>query len=203
MHDPLLSDADVLARARHDPPAFAALFDRHAPAVHRYLDRRVGRDGADDLLAEVFRIAFEHRDSYRPEHDNARPWLFGIASNLVHKAHRSEARRLRALARLSTPREGSDPALTRVEEVLDARSDVAAVVRGLLLLDPRDRDVVALVAWEGFSYEEVAVALDVPVGTVRSRLHRARRILRELQPGCGDERAVIPMPQLSRKAVCE
>jgi hypothetical protein len=67
-HSTDASDAEVVVASRDDPPAFAAVFDRHAPDVHRYLDRRLGRDRADDLLGEVFRIAFERRHSYRPEH---------------------------------------------------------------------------------------------------------------------------------------
>jgi RNA polymerase sigma factor (sigma-70 family) len=201
-HPTDVPDADLVAASCADPPAFGALFDRHAVAVHRYLDRRLGRDRADDLLGEVFRIAFERRADYRTEHPSARPWLFGIASNLVLKAHRHETRRLRALARLDpADASGTDLRLGRVEEVLDASADAEAVVRALIELDPRDRAVVVLVAWEGFSRDEVARALDLPVGTVRSRLHRARRILREHLGGHGDEPANPTSTQQPRKAV--
>jgi RNA polymerase sigma-70 factor (ECF subfamily) len=195
------SDADLVTASLQDPPAFGALFDRHAVTVHRYLDRRLGRDRADDLLGEVFRIAFERRASYRGEHPSARPWLFGIASNLVLKAHRHETRRLRALARLAPPAGAPDTDLARVEEALDASAVAAAVVPALLRLDPRDRAVVVLVAWEGLSHDEVAHALDIPVGTVRSRLNRARRILREHVDGRGDGPMTITLPQTPRRAV--
>jgi RNA polymerase sigma-70 factor (ECF subfamily) len=198
---PDLSDAELVAASGADPPAFGALFDRHAVAVHRYLERRLGRDRADDLLGEVFRIAFERRDAYRAEHTSARPWLFGIASNLVLKAHRHETRRLRALARLDASPGATDHRLARIEEALDASADATAVVAALAALDPRDRSVVVLLAWEGFTPDEVARALDIPVGTVRSRLHRARRILREHVGGYGDVPANPTSTQLPRKAV--
>jgi RNA polymerase sigma factor (sigma-70 family) len=200
---PGISDGEAMAASRRDPSAFAALFDRHAVAVHRYLDRRLGRDRADDLLAEVFRIAFERRDSYRAEQSSARPWLFGIASNLVLKAHRHERRRLRALARLSAIPVGAASELERVEETLDARVDVATVAAALLDLDARDREVVILVAWEGFSHDDVALALGIPTGTVRSRLHRARGILRERTAAGGDGRVANTQTQTPREAVGE
>jgi RNA polymerase sigma factor (sigma-70 family) len=196
------SDADVMAASRSDPPAFAALFDRHAEAVYGYLDRRVGGDRADDLLSEVFRVAFERRGAWTPEHRSARPWLFGIASRLVLKEHRQEGRRLRALARLAARPGTADDGPGRVEEVLDARADADAVAEALLGLDARDRDVVVLVAWEGFSHDEVAAALDIPAGTVRSRLHRARRLLRERTAVGGSEGRVStesPGPQEVRE----
>ena len=195
------SDAELITASLHEPSAFGALFDRHAGPVHRYLDRRIGRDRADDLLGDVFRIAFERRAGYRVEHTSARPWLFGIGSNLVLKEHRHETRRLRALARLAPPAGTPDSDLARVEETLDAAADAASVIEGLVRLDPRDRTVVVLVAWERFTYDEVARALDIPVGTVRSRLNRARRILRERVDAGGDERATIPLSRPPRKAV--
>jgi RNA polymerase sigma factor (sigma-70 family) len=197
------TDAALVAASVHDPPCFGVIFDRHHGDIHRYLDRRLGRDRADDLLGEVFRIAFERRHSFRPEHISARPWLLGIASNLVLKAHRSEGRRLRALGRLASTVGGAADDLARVEDALDAHREAAIVARALLELDARDRDVVLLIAWEGLSYEEVATALDIPVGTVRSRLNRARRKLREPGGGSGNEPATITMMHLPRKAVCE
>jgi RNA polymerase sigma factor (sigma-70 family) len=197
------TDAVVVAASTDDPPRFGEIFDRHHAGVHRYLERRLGRDRADDLLGEVFRIAFERRASFRPAHVSARPWLLGIASNLVLKAHRSEGRRLRALARFAPTVGGGTDDLARVDDVLDAHREAAMVARALLGLDARDRDVVLLIAWEGLSYEEVAAALDIPVGTVRSRLNRARRKLREPGGDSGNEPATITMMHLPRKAVCE
>jgi hypothetical protein len=125
--EPEPSDAEVMAASWSDPPVFAALFDRHALAVYGYLDRRIGADRADDMLGEVFRVAFERRGTWRPDHSSARPWLFGIASMLVLRAHRDEGRRMRALARLAARASTSDDGLERLEEVLDARTEAGAV----------------------------------------------------------------------------
>ena len=172
----LLTDGELIARSVHDPEQFAALFDRHAAAVHRYLGRRVG-DLADDLLSETFLIAFRRRAAYRAEHVEVRPWLLGIATNVVHGHARSERRRYRLLARA-----GAEPAAGADADEIHARVDAAAL-RGPLAaalagLKERDRDVLLLVAWGQLGYEEVAAVLDVPVGTVRSRLNRARRLTR-------------------------
>jgi RNA polymerase sigma-70 factor (ECF subfamily) len=167
------SDAHLIAGSVTDPELFAALFDRHASAVHRYLGRRVG-DLADDLLSETFLVAFRRRAAYRADHVDVRPWLFGIATNLVHGHARTERRRYRALART-----GVDPATAAGSEDVHARVDAAAL-RGPLAaalagLKERDRDVLLLFAWGQLGYEEIAAVLEVPVGTVRSRLNRARR----------------------------
>ncbi len=172
----LPTDTELITGSVDDPEQFAALFDRHAAAVHRYLGRRVG-DLADDLLSETFLIAFRRRAAYRPEHVEVRPWLLGIATNVVHGHARTERRRYRALART-----GTDPATPAGSEEVHARVDAAAL-RGPLAaalagLKERDRDVLLLVAWGQLGYEEVAAVLDVPVGTVRSRLNRARRLTR-------------------------
>jgi RNA polymerase sigma-70 factor, ECF subfamily len=170
----LPTDAEVLAASQDDPERFATLFDRHATAVHRYLGRRVG-ELADDLLSETFLVAFRRRADYRPEHLDVRPWLIGIATNLVHGHARTERRRYRLLARAAgRPEEhGPDPADSG--DRLDAQALRGPLAAALAGLKAHDRDVLLLVAWGDLSYEEVAAVLGVPVGTVRSRLHRARR----------------------------
>jgi RNA polymerase sigma factor (sigma-70 family) len=168
------SDSELIARSVTEPEVFATLFDRHAAAVHRYLGRRVG-DLADDLLSETFLIGFRRRAAYRPEHVEVRPWLIGIATNLVHGHVRSEQRRYRALARAA-----GQPADRGVEpgdatERLDAEALRGPLASALAGLKARDRDVLLLFAWGQLSYEEIAAVLGVPLGTVRSRLNRARR----------------------------
>jgi RNA polymerase sigma factor (sigma-70 family) len=180
------SDAELLARAGTEPELFGLVFDRHFGAIHRYLERRIGTDGADELAAEVFRIAFEQRGHFRPLHESALPWLYGVATNLLLKRRRSERRHLRALIRLEASADRHS-ILDGAEERLDARSTRAQLLEALGSLPKGDRDVVVLVAWEDLSYEEVAAALDVPIGTVRSRLNRARRRLRELLSATGNE----------------
>ncbi|RBY93696.1 RNA polymerase subunit sigma-70 [Blastococcus sp. TF02-8] len=174
LQDSAPSDAELMARSLDDPEAFAPLFDRHAATVHRYLGRRVG-DLADDLLSETFLVAFRRRASYRADHLEVRPWLLGIATNLVHGHVRTEQRRYRALAREAArpPGHPDDPGDSA--DRLDAEALRGPLAAALAGLERRDRDALLLLAWGQLGYEEIAAVLDVPVGTVRSRLHRARR----------------------------
>jgi RNA polymerase sigma-70 factor (ECF subfamily) len=185
-------DASLIAQSRDDPERFAGLFDRHAGEVHRYLARRVGPDNADDLVAETFLIAFSQRDRYDPSRGNARPWLYGIATNLVGRHRRNEVRFFRAIARTGAdPAAGAGPAALHAAEPLADRvtERVAAervrrqLAAALARLRQGDRDVLLLVAAGGFDYQEVALALGIPLGTVSSRLARARRKLREALGG--------------------
>jgi RNA polymerase sigma factor (sigma-70 family) len=170
-----------MARSVDEPECFAVLFDRHATAVHRYLGRRVG-ELADDLLSETFLVAFRRRAAYRAVHVEVRPWLIGIATNVVRGHVRAEQRRYRALARAAAEPEqpAEDPG--DAADRLDAEALRGALAGALAGLKPRDRDVLLLFAWAQLSYEEIAAVLDVPVGTVRSRLNRARRLTRAALP---------------------
>jgi DNA-directed RNA polymerase specialized sigma subunit, sigma24 homolog len=94
----------VIAGSLETPGAFGVIFDRHGSTLLRFLARRVDPAEAEDLLGEVFRIAFERRSAFEQDRDSARPWLYGIAANVVAKHHRSEARRFRAMARVSARR---------------------------------------------------------------------------------------------------
>ncbi|MER5444415.1 sigma-70 family RNA polymerase sigma factor [Streptomyces sp. NPDC002764] len=177
------SDARVIARSRDEPEQFAALYDRHAHAVHRYAARRLGPEAAEDLMADTFVTAFQRRHTYDLTRADAPPWLFGIATNLVGRHRRAEARHYKALARLPEPVEHEEPVADRAVARAGAtgvRRELAAALNGL---SARHRDVVLLVAWAGLDYEEAAEALGVPVGTIRSRLHRARSRLREALGG--------------------
>jgi RNA polymerase sigma-70 factor (ECF subfamily) len=178
-------DADCLARSLTEPRAFEPIFDRHFGSVHRYLHRRAGRDIADELAAETFAVAFERRASCRAE-DSVLPWLYGIATNLLRRRRRTEVRRLRAYGRsavdASVAYDDGDDAATRA----DTAAAGAGLARALAAMRPRERDALLLYAIADLSYEEIAFALDVPVGTVRTWLHRARKVAqRELaaEPG--------------------
>jgi RNA polymerase sigma-70 factor (ECF subfamily) len=175
------TDAEVVAATLDDPRAFSVLFDRHAGVLFRFLVRRVGRQDADELLGETFRIAFERVASFDLARRDARPWLYGIASNLVAKHRRSEARRLHATARLAADRPG-DALSDAVGAMVDARRLLPQLVAHIAGLRDEERDVLLLFVWEDLSYDEIALALEIPVGTVRSRLNRARARLRELVP---------------------
>jgi RNA polymerase sigma factor (sigma-70 family) len=182
------SDAQLLAQASREPELFGIVFDRHFATIHRYLERRVGRSAADELSGEVFLIAFEQRRRFRPVHESALPWLYGVATNLMLKRSRSVARGARALARLEVAsRNGHPDELEGSEERLSATAARKRLLEALADLPSGDRDVVVLVAWEDLSYEEVAAVLDIPLGTVRSRLNRARRMLRGRIEDFGDE----------------
>ncbi len=176
-------DSDAIAASAVTPADFAAIFDRHFDAVHGYLQRRVGRDLADELSAETFLVAFDKRARYDASRPDARPWLFGIATNLLRRHHRDELRQLRAYARSA-----SDPVLDAFDGV-EARVDASSVRRELIdaltEVPAEELDALLLFAWADFSYAEIAEALEVPVGTVRSRLSRARARLRtalEIEP---------------------
>ncbi|MFE7271685.1 RNA polymerase sigma factor [Streptomyces sp. NPDC057623] len=180
------SDASVIARSRDEPEAFAALFDRHADAVHRYAARRLGGEVADDLVAETFTTAFQQRHRYDPARGagaDARPWLFGIATNLVGRHRRAEARRFKAMARVPALADHDEPLAERATDRVVARAVRRELAAALAALPARHRDVLLLVAWGDLSYGEAAQALGIPVGTVRSRLHRARSKLREALGG--------------------
>ncbi|WP_433402091.1 RNA polymerase sigma factor [Streptomyces sp. CA-146814] len=172
-------DADVIAQSLDEPELFAGLYDRHAPDIHRYAARRLGEGPADDITAETFLIAFRTRHRYDTAHRLARPWLYGIAANLIGRHRRTEVRALKALART-----GHDPVTASWSDRADDRIAVQAPLAGALAaLSPGDRHVLLLVAWADLGYQEVADALRIPLGTVRSRLNRARRKVREALSG--------------------
>jgi RNA polymerase sigma-70 factor, ECF subfamily len=192
------TDAEVIDASLVDAAAFAEVYDRHAGAIVRFLVRRVGRDAGDELLGDVFRIAFERRGAYDRTRPDAAPWLYGIASNLVGKHWRGAARRDRALARLARDPAGdggSNDGDERVVAAIDASRRLPAVAEVIGRLPAPERDTLLLYAWEDLTYEEIAIVLDVPVGTVRSRLNRTRRRLREPPSGSGKELSGRASPQ--------
>jgi RNA polymerase sigma factor (sigma-70 family) len=166
----------VISASLRNPKAFAEIFERHFDLIYGFIARRVGVDFATDIASDVFLTAFERRSRFDTARSNALPWLYGIAANKLRRHRRSEARRLRALAKNNPAvEEAADPQTAAMEPV---------VASALLSLQHADREVLLLFTWAEFSYEEIAEALTIPVGTVRSRLHRARRQLRTaLEPG--------------------
>src|SRR5579863_3721180 len=154
--------------------AFTDLLRRHGQAIHAYLARRSGRDAADDLLGEVWLRAYAARRTYDRRWPDARPWLYGIARNVLREHWRSLPAGGDPFGRAS-----EDP-WPDVDARLDAAARVADLRRALARLTPGDREVLLLVTWEGLAPTEAAVALGIPPGTARSRLHRARSLMREL-----------------------
>lgn len=172
------TDAMIIERSVYAPELFGAIFGRHVIEVHGYLSRRTGSDIADGLVGDVFRIAFENRSRYRPERPSALPWLYGIAANVLRQHRRTEHRRLRLVDKLT----GEEAGLNADDDESSrsrARDEVAMVVEVLGALPEAELEALLLYAWEDLSYEEIATAQDVPVGTVRSRLNRARKRIRE------------------------
>lgn len=173
------TDAELIEQARRAPERFTVIFDRHYRDIYAYVARRLGPDLAEDVASETFLTAFDSRHSFDLARADARPWLYGIASNLVARQVRAETRRYRALARAG----GQDPGGQHghADEVV-GRLDAAAV-RGRLATALRKlpepvRAVLLLVAWAGLNQQEAAAALGIPAGTARSRLHRARQDMR-------------------------
>ncbi len=179
------TDAAAIRRSLAEPEAFTVVFDRHFEVVHGYVQRRVGRDLADEVAAETFTRAFDRRRRYDLGHADARPWLLGIAANVLRRHWRTERRRIAAY----------DRAADNGSAVAHAPSGIAAELASALGdLSHRDREALLLFTWADLSYEEIAVALGVPVGTVRSRIARARRLLRE-RLGLEPHPVISPSPK--------
>lgn len=169
-----------------DADAFRVLFERHSRAIYNFCFRRTADwAAAEDLMSIVFLEAWRRREK-RLAPGMVRAWLFGIATFVVRNRRRTQRRYRRALARL--PRETETPDFAEdVESRLADQSRMAVVLEHLRTLPARDQDLLALCVWSGLSYEEAAVGLGIPIGTVRSRLSRARRRLRELTVASGHE----------------
>lgn len=166
-------------RPKPDPArtaAVARLYDDHAAAIHRYASRRVGRELAPDVVGDVFAIAIDRYEQFDPERGSGSAWLFGIANNVLRRHWRTEQRRLESLVRARLVAAGADP-LASVDDRLDAESALERIVRLVIEMPDADRELLLLIAWERLSHDEVAAILDIPTGTVRSRLHRIRQQL--------------------------
>lgn len=181
---PADSDAALIGTSCSRPQAFAAIFDRHADELYRYVVGRIGAQAAADVVAEVFVVAFRNRDRYDRDRPDARPWLYGIATRLVAQHRREERRRLRALARIATPGavEGFEEHAT--DRVM-AQQLHPRLARALRRLPAEDRDLLLLVAWGDLTYQQAGQTLGIPMGTVASRLHRIRRKLRRALSDAG------------------
>jgi RNA polymerase sigma-70 factor, ECF subfamily len=178
------TDAEIFQRSIRDPDAFREIFERHASAVHAYARKRIGVAG-EEILAQTFLTAFEKRGRFDLSYGSARPWLLGIATNIIRHHLREEREHLRALGRVA--REQPEAPVDDVAR-LDAQRMKPQLITALLSLSDEDRETFLLLALGQLTYEEVASALRIPIGTVRSRIHRSRTHLRERVEG----RTAIP-----------
>lgn len=179
----MYDDSTIIEHSWAHPEDFADIFDRHFATIHRYLARRAGSDTADDLASEVFTVALARRHSYDLARSSALPWLYGIAANVL-RADQRRGRHRTAVIEPEVPLpDGAEPFEDQVVASLDARRALHALRPAWEQLSDDDMTTLLLYAWEDLSYEDIAVALMIPVGTVRSRLNRVRRRLREPEQG--------------------
>jgi RNA polymerase sigma-70 factor (ECF subfamily) len=172
-----------------DAEAFGVLFERHARPVYNFAFRRTANwAAAEDVASEVFLVAWRRRGEvvFSTETGSVLPWLLGVATNHLRNQRRGKRRADAAIARLdarAAQPDFSDEILVRMAD----EAQMAAVLAVVEQLPEHERDVLALCAWAGLDYADAALALEVPVGTVRSRLSRARSRLRELVEANGHE----------------
>ncbi|HEY7433186.1 MAG TPA: RNA polymerase sigma factor [Streptosporangiaceae bacterium] len=175
---PAEDDATAIRASVADPERFSVLVRRHAPAIQRYVTRRIGSEQADDVVAETFLTAFRQRAGYRDEGQGCLPWLYGIATRLVSKYRRTEVKQLKLLARTGTD-PVTEPFTDRVDAAVTAGASKMRLAAALAKLPASQRDALLLLIWADLKYEQIAEATGVPLGTVQSRINRARRRLRE------------------------
>jgi RNA polymerase sigma factor (sigma-70 family) len=189
----MIGDAELILASIDEPVAFETVFDRYHGRIFGYLARRVGPDVAEDLASEVFVAAFRQRGTFHADAISAAPWLFGIAANLARHHHRSQRRGRLAFGR------AAERGVIWLDPDLEQRVDAARLgeelARSLQSLRVKDREILLLYALADLSYREIAAALGIPIGTVRSRLSRTRERLRN-HPGLTGQLGNEPPTQL-------
>jgi RNA polymerase sigma factor (sigma-70 family) len=183
-----LTDRELWRRAAAgESEAFGELYDRHANAIYNYCFRRCADWAlAEDLTATVFLEAWRKRKGVVFDREDAvLPWLYVVAGNVVRNEVRRHRRLLRFLGGLAV----RNPEARDASEQLAEEAEMRRILVAVRQLPRREQDVLGLCVFAGLSYEQAAAALGVPIGTVRSRLARARNRLGELSPERGHERA--------------
>jgi RNA polymerase sigma factor (sigma-70 family) len=165
-----VGDDVLLARVKADGAAFVAVFERHSRPIFRFAAHRVGAAAAEDVLAETFVRAFERRHQAYTTEGSLRAWLHAIARNLIVDELRRQGRSARAQARLRPPAEQEGPEVGIAAD--------PALLSAVDALREEEREALLLLAWGELSYAEIAVVTGVAIGTVRSRLSRARHRVR-------------------------
>lgn len=171
------TDSEIIERSIEEPEAFSGIFERHVRPVGGYIRRRIGADAVDDALSETFLVAFRRRGSFDLGVGSALPWLLGIATRIVKRHRADEARQWRSFEAASGAASVVDGGHDAAADRLDADAALRTLAPRIAALSAKDRDTLLLYAWGDLTYEQIALALGVPVGTVRSRLNRVRRKL--------------------------
>jgi len=184
-----------------DPDAFRELFDEHVRTVYNVGFRLTGNwSVAEDIASLTFLEAWRLREriDVDAEAGTLRPWLLGIATNVARNVRRAARRYEDAVLRLPPAEPVPDPA-DEVAHRIDDRDRVGRVLAALAKLSRADREVLVLCVWSGLDYGEAARALGIPIGTVRSRLSRARRkleaLLAAMDSAARDSAAKEPAPR--------
>lgn len=173
----MTDDVGIIRASMSDPECFGLLVRKHAPAIQRYVARRIGFEKAEDVVAETFLAAFRQRAGYAADGRDCLPWLYGIATHLVHRHWRTEKAQLNILARTGAD-PVTEPFTDRVDAAVTASAAKPRLAAALARLPVSQRDALLLLVWADLSYSQIARATGVPVGTVQSRISRARRRLR-------------------------
>lgn len=173
-------DSDIVRASVGQPERFETVFGRHHRRIWTYLARRNGKEAADELTGDVFVAAFAQRARFDASRGTVVAWLYGIAANLTRARFRREARAYKALRRVEAHGAIEPSPIDEAVAALDHAHDLTRVRAALAALPDPDRELILLVAWEGLSYAEAAEVVGLAIGTVRSRLSRARQRLREL-----------------------
>ncbi|UNK70931.1 RNA polymerase sigma factor [Microbacterium sp. H1-D42] len=187
------NDNDIIRESLVSAERFSEIFERHIAALSTYVARRVGPEVSDDIISETFLIAFRKRRRFDQDRASALPWLMGIATRVLSQHRREQASHWRALQ--SAYAASDDVAIDDVDRSvtrLDASAEVERLYPRIAALSAADREVLFLHAWGDLTYEEIASALRMPIGTVRSKLSRIRT---KLAAPSGGRHADPPPPK--------